>query len=164
MNEENDNMFAALFISHSQSIGLAAIVSFFPASWSAQIRQPLGIFLAFLSGLLLTSVGYLIKLVDLDFSDVIFVRGASNSLVLLALMAVLRIPLIPSGELDEDMNKEKGKDIKFDNIVEDEKKSSSQCEVKIEATKTTKKENPVRGTARTYGRREYFVFLMLQGQ
>ena len=136
----------------------------FPASWSAQIRQPLGIFLAFLSGLLLTSVGYLIKLVDLDFSDVIFVRGASNSLVLLALMAVLRIPLIPSGELDEDMNKDKGKEIKFDNIVEDEKKSSSQCEVKIEATKTKKKQNPVRGTARTYGRREYFVFLMLQGQ
>ena len=164
MNEENDNMLAALFISHSQSIGLAAIVSFFPASWSAQIRQPLGIFLAFLSGLLLTSVGYLIKLVDLDFSDVIFVRGASNSLVLLALMAVLRIPFIPSGEIDDE-DKEKGKEkIKFDNIAEDEKKSPSQCEVKIEATKTKKKQNPVRGTARTYGRREYFVFLMLQGQ
>ena len=62
-------------------------------------KQVVGIILAIFSGVLHTSVGFLIQLGNLNFSDVIFVQGVTNSPFILALGLFRGISLVPPPRL-----------------------------------------------------------------
>ena len=69
-------------------------------------KQALGILIAVLSGVLHTSVGFLLQLADLNFADVIFVQGLTNTPFILALGLCRGISFMPVSRLDNHQKEE----------------------------------------------------------